>query len=74
MNFKFKNTISSIVTVFIVTMFFSCEGSLKQVQKSSIAAFMPVGEADSINVKYTDSGKILTTLVSLSFLILLFQE
>lgn len=64
MNFKFKNTISSIVTVFIVTMFFSCEGSLKQVQKSNIAAFMPVGEADSINVKYTDSGKILTTLVS----------
>src|SRR5690606_21308013 len=64
MNFKFKNIISSIVTTFVVAMFFSCEGSLKQVQKSNLSSFVPVGEADSINLKYTDSGKILTTLVS----------
>lgn len=64
MNFKFKNIISCIVTTLVVAMFFSCEGSLKQVQKSNLSSFVPVGEADSINLKYTDSGKILTTLVS----------
>ena len=61
---KSKHIISSIVTILIVAMFFSCEGSLKEVQKSNLSAFVPVGEADSINLKYTDSGKILTTLVS----------
>lgn len=64
MNFEFKNIISSIVTTIVVAMFFSCEGSLKEVQKSNLSSFVPVGEADSINLKYTDSGKILTTLVS----------
>ena len=61
---KSKHIIISIVTTFVVAMFFSCEGSLKEVQKSNLSSFVPVGEADSINLKYTDSGKIKAILIS----------
>lgn len=53
-----------MVTIFVVTMFFSCEGSIKNVQKANQSSFMPIGEADSINLKYTDSGRVMSTLVS----------
>lgn len=53
-----------MVTIFVVTMFFSCEGSLKDVQKFNKSSFIPAGEADTINLKYTDSGKIKSVLKS----------
>jgi LPS export ABC transporter protein LptC len=43
---------------------FSCESNFKDVQKSNLSEFTPSGEADSINLKYTDSGKIKAILVS----------
>ena len=56
---KNKNNIFNIVTIsFIVTIFFSCEGSLKDVQKFNRSSFLPSGEVDTINLKYTDSGKV----------------
>ncbi|WP_430399445.1 LPS export ABC transporter periplasmic protein LptC [Flavobacterium sp.] len=64
----FKNTINFIVTIFIVTMLFSCETSLKDVQKFNQSSFVPSGEADSINLKYTDSGKIKSILKSAKML------
>lgn len=64
MNRALKNILHSIVTIFVVAMFFSCEGSLKDVQKSRLSTFTPMGEADSLHLKYTDSGKVVTTLVS----------
>jgi len=42
----------------------SCESNFKEVQKSNFAEFTPSGEADSINLKYTDSGRIKSILVS----------
>ncbi|KIX20994.1 hypothetical protein SY27_09445 [Flavobacterium sp. 316] len=62
---KTRNRIFNIVTVsIIVAIFFSCEGSLKDVQKFNRSSFLPSGEADSINLKYTDSGKIKSILRS----------
>lgn len=64
MNFTLNKTISFIiVTLFLVTIF-SCESNFKEVQKSNFSEFTPSGEADSINLKYTDSGKIKAILVS----------
>lgn len=57
-----------MVTIFIVTMFFSCEGTLKDIQRNNKTSFVPSGEADSINLKYTDSGRIKSTLQSLKML------
>ena len=48
----------------VMTIFFSCEGSLKEVQKFNQSSFLPSGEADSINLKYTDSGRVKSILRS----------
>lgn len=41
-----------------------CEGNFKEVQKSTFAEFTPSGEAEDFNLKYTDSGRITSVLVS----------
>lgn len=41
-----------------------CGNSLKDVRKIYFSEFSPTGEADEIDVKYTDSGRITAVLVS----------
>ena len=53
-----------MVTLFVVTMFFSCESDIKKVQQLSETVFTPTGEADTLNLKYTDSGQIKSILKS----------
>ncbi len=53
-----------MVTVISVTMFFSCKNNLKDVQKIGISENEPIGVAENINLKYTDSGKIKAILIS----------
>jgi len=53
-----------LVTVLAVTLFFGCESNFKEVQKSNFTEFVPSGEAEKINLKYTDSGRIKVILVS----------
>ena len=43
---------------------FSCESNFKEVQKINFSEFVPSGEADDFNLKYTDSGRIQSILVS----------
>ena len=42
----------------------SCESNFKDVQKMGFSEFTPSGEADDFNLKYTDSGRITSILVS----------
>lgn len=53
-----------IVTALAVTVFFGCESNFKEVQKNNVSEFVPTGEADSVNLKYTDSGAIRIVLLS----------
>ncbi|WPR72544.1 LPS export ABC transporter periplasmic protein LptC [Flavobacterium sp. NG2] len=64
MNFFKKNSPICVVTVFAVTLFFGCESNFKEVQKSNYSDFIPGGDADKVNLKYTDSGLIKVILVS----------
>ncbi len=64
MNLSIKNSLFLCLTAVAVFTFFSCEGNFKEVQKSTFTEFVPSGEADSINIKYTDSGRIKSILVS----------
>lgn len=50
--------------LFALVLMSSCESNFREVQKSNFAEFTPSGEADSIDLKYTDSGKIKSILVS----------
>ncbi|XMO87365.1 LPS export ABC transporter periplasmic protein LptC [Algibacter sp. AS12] len=56
--------IFNIVTIFIVTMFFSCNDSFKQVQKIGISENEPIGVDHNVNLKYTDSGRVSANLIS----------
>jgi LPS export ABC transporter protein LptC len=49
-----KKIIINIVTVFTVTMFFSCKNNLKQVQNMSSVDGEPLSIAHDINTKYTN--------------------
>lgn len=49
---------------FVAGLSFSCEGNFKDVQKLGFSEFTPSGEADDFNLKYTDSGRITSVLVS----------
>ena len=50
--------------VLSITLFLGCESNFKEVQKINFSEFVPSGEADQINLKYTDSGRITAILVS----------
>lgn len=52
------------VLVMAMTIFCGCESNFKEVQKINFSEFVPSGEADKINLKYTDSGRITAVLVS----------
>lgn len=59
-----KHQIVILVTSLAVTLFLGCESNFKEVQKSNFSEFVPSGEAEKINLKYTDSGRITVILVS----------
>jgi LPS export ABC transporter protein LptC len=48
----------------LLAVLFSCESNFKEVQKINYSEFVPTGEADDFNLKYTDSGKIKSILIS----------
>ena len=55
--------------VFLAILFLqSCESNLKDVQRIYKTSFVPTGEADSINLRYTDSGRVKSILQSLKMI------
>jgi hypothetical protein len=59
--FKILNLVFLLV---ITTVLFSCESNFKEVQKQNFSEFAPTGEADDFNMKYTDSGRLKSILIS----------
>ncbi len=64
MKFKSYKYIPLQLSLLIILCLSSCESNFKEVQKSNFAEFTPSGEADSINMRYTDSGRIKSILIS----------
>ena len=52
------------ISAAVVFLSVGCESNFKEVQKINFSEFMPSGEAENFNLKYTDSGKIKSILVS----------
>ena len=63
MNSIFRNSIP-FFSLLICLVIVSCESNFKEVQKMGVSEFAPSSDADSINLKYTDSGRITANLVS----------
>ena len=64
MKYKSSYNLFNIVTAFAVTMFFSCKNNFKEVQQIGILQNEPVGVAEEMNLKYTDSGRLKANLTS----------
>lgn len=47
-----------------MTIFFSCKDNFDKVQQIGVLQNAPVGEADTINLKYTDSSRLVANLLS----------
>lgn len=63
---SFLNKDSSFILSFliIVIVLLGCESNFKEVHKNDYSEFVPSGDADDVNLKYTDSGKIKSILIS----------
>ncbi|SEQ03541.1 LPS export ABC transporter protein LptC [Hyunsoonleella jejuensis] len=59
-----KYKILNIVIALVMAMFFSCKNNFKDIQKIGISENEPIGVAENINLKYTDSGKVKAILKS----------
>lgn len=59
-----KISLMFLVSICTILILGSCDSSLKEVQKINVSEFSPSGDADSITLKYTDSGKIKAVLVA----------
>ena len=61
--------IKSLVTTMVVTLFFSCQNDFDKVQKVGVLQNQPIGEAENIDLKYTEvqedtTVKLLANLLS----------
>ncbi len=65
---KLKTRLNKIVFLVVIVLMmaiqFGCESNFKEVQKISFSEFSPSGQADTLTLKYTDSGKIKAILTS----------
>ncbi|WP_340077679.1 LPS export ABC transporter periplasmic protein LptC [Leptobacterium sp. I13] len=64
MRSSLKNNFNLTVTVIAVTVFFSCQGNYKEVQKLSVTERFPGGVAENFQLTYTDSGVVKAILTS----------
>lgn len=55
-------TIQNIVALFVVTMFFSCANSVKEVNDFLADKNLPVGESEDVRHVYKDSGRVVTRM------------
>lgn len=52
------------MVILIAVTLFACEGNYKNVKKLSLKDDLPVNEGININLIYTDSGKVVTNLIT----------
>ena len=64
MHHLLRNNFYNIVTVFAVTIFFSCQSNFKEIQRLNTSDIFPSGIAEGFNLTYTESGKVRAILAS----------
>lgn len=52
------------MTIVIVFTLFSCEGNYRNIRKLNLKDNAPMAEGRNIDVKYTDSGSVVTNLIA----------
>lgn len=59
-----KNNYFFLPLLILGSVLGSCESNFKEVHKNDYSEFVPSGDADKVNLKYTDSGAIKSILIS----------
>ena len=57
-------TIQSVISLLLGITFFACDANYKDKQKFSIKDDQPLAIGKQINLKYTDSGRVVSNLIS----------
>jgi LPS export ABC transporter protein LptC len=58
------HSIKNGVIALAMTLFFSCKNNFQEVQQIGVSENEPMGVAENINLKYTDSGRVTANLLS----------
>ena len=64
MNLKNYKFLSFLFLACVLNASLACESNFKEVQKINYSEFVPSGEEEDFNLKYTDSGRIKSILIS----------
>ena len=56
--------IKSVITLCSVVALFACEGNYKNIQQLNLADNAPIMEGRGVNLKYTDSGRVTSNLIT----------
>lgn len=64
MSRHFLHTIKNLVTAIAVTLFFSCKNDFNEVQKVGVLQNQPIGEAENIDLKYTEYKDSIVSLLA----------
>ena len=64
MIFLRKNNVIYLVAIVFAMVAVGCESNFKEIQKDNFSDFIPSSDADEVNLKYTDSGRITGILIS----------
>ncbi|WP_417199975.1 LPS export ABC transporter periplasmic protein LptC [Bizionia sp.] len=64
MSVLIKHIHKTIVLAIALTMVFSCKNNFEDVKKIGISENAPIGIAENMNLKYTDSGRVTALLRS----------
>ncbi|WP_186990572.1 LPS export ABC transporter periplasmic protein LptC [Constantimarinum furrinae] len=62
--FKYQHKLKSVMAITIVITLFACEGNYQNIQRLNLKDNSPIAEGRNIDVKYTDSGKVVTNLLA----------
>lgn len=59
-----KTTLSTISLMTVLVLMASCDSNFKKIQKINSVPFFASGDAENINLKYVDSGRVKAILLS----------
>jgi LPS export ABC transporter protein LptC len=59
-----SHSFKSVMIVFTIITLFACEGNYREKQQLTIADLGPIAEGQGVNLKYTDSGKLVANLIT----------
>ena len=61
---RFKHRFRSVMILLGIVTLFSCEGNYNNIQKLNLKDEEPVAVGKTINLKFTDSGKVTVNLLA----------